>query len=571
MRIYDADFPMSEALTGPGGAYELEDRLFRGEIHRMFRHGPRTFGETLARAAAAMRDRPGARMAEQDGRATTYGEAFAMTAALARTLTGTLGVRPGQHVAISMANRAEWIISLMAVVAAGAVPAMVNSRGVGEELDRAIRLADCVVAIADRERHALGCAYAEPAWRSIVLDAPDLLVPGRDLDFAEAARPVPGLPLRFAETDPEAPGVIMYSSGTTGFPKAILHSTGGMAHALTLGCLVGDVHDLRFEAQFGEALPVERRTNTSTSVISSPLFHMNGVMPFLRSIMHGQPVILISKWNVDAVFDVMQRETVSRLGLVPTMVFDMLASPRASAGGMDRLHFLGSGTAPLSPAVAARMREALPRCLMFNSYGQSETGERVVSLNGREFEENLEAVGRVLPSVQLRIVRDDGSDAEPGETGEILTRSPSGMIGYYNDPKATAETLKDGWICSGDIGRFDERGLLHVLDRKKNMVISGGENIYCAEVERVLGEHPDALEAIAYGEPDPRLGERLVATVVLKPDAQASEEAMKAYARSRLAIYKVPRAVAFTHTPLPRTATGKVARGEFLKARKAAA
>jgi long-chain acyl-CoA synthetase len=571
MRTYDADYPMSEDLTGPGGAYEMEDRLFRGQVHRMFKHGPRTFGELIARAAEHAKTRPDARMTEQDGRVTTYGEAFARTAALARTLKETLGVRPGDPVAISMANRVEWIIALMAVVAAGAAPVLVNSRGVGEELDRAIRLADSVVVIADRERHALACAYAPPAWRSILLDAPDLIEAGRDLDWADAARPDPHLPLTFVERAPEDPGLVMFSSGTTGFPKAILHSQGGMAHAFTLGCLVGDVHDRRFEAEFGETLPASRRVNTSTSVISSPLFHVNGVMPYVRTVMNGQATVLISKWNVDAVFDVLERETVSRLGLVPTMVFDMLNSPRAKTGAMAGLHFLGSGTAPLSPAVAARMREALPRCLMFNSYGQSETTERVASFSGREFNDNLNAVGRVLPSVQIRIVRDDGTDADPGEAGEIATRSPANMLAYYNDPQATADTLRDGWVFSGDIGRFDQNGFLSVIDRKKNMVISGGENIYCAEVERVLGEHPDAVEAIAYGRPDPRLGERLAATVVLKPGAAVSEDEVKAYARSRLAIYKVPREVAFTHAPLPRTATGKVARGVFLKTLDAAA
>jgi acyl-CoA synthetase (AMP-forming)/AMP-acid ligase II len=208
---------------------------------------------------------------------------------------------------------------------------------------------------------------------------------------------------------------------------------------------------------------------------------------------------------------------------------------------------------------------------MFNTYGQSETMERVATFGGRDYEEHLTASGRVMPTMQLRVVGDDGLDVEPGEPGEICARSPSVMLGYYNDAKANAETLKEGWLYTGDIGRFDEDGRLYIIDRKKNMVISGGENIYCAEVERVLGEHPDAIEAIAFGEPDPRLGERLVAVVVLKDGAEGDEAAMKAYAKSRLAIYKVPRRVEFTRAPLPRNATGKVARGVFLEAFKARA
>jgi long-chain acyl-CoA synthetase len=249
----------------------------------------------------------------------------------------------------------------------------------------------------------------------------------------------------------------------------------------------------------------------------------------------------------------------------------MLNSPRAAGGALANIRFLASGTASLSPTVAAELRRRLPKCLMLNTYGQSETMERVATFGGREFETNLGASGRVMPTMSLRIVRDDGTDAELGEPGEICVQTPTAMLGYYNDPKATAETVRDGWLYTGDIGHFDEAGRLYIVDRKKNMVISGGENIYCAEVERVLGEHPKAVEAIAFGEPDPRLGERLVAVVVLKPGEEATDEEMKAYAKARLAIYKVPRRVDFTHQPLPRNATGKVARGVFMESRKAPA
>jgi acyl-CoA synthetase (AMP-forming)/AMP-acid ligase II len=291
------------------------------------------------------------------------------------------------------------------------------------------------------------------------------------------------------------------------------------------------------------------------------MFHVAGLLPYLRAIVGGQATVLISKWSAETLFDVLERETVSRLGLVPTMIFDLLNSPRAASGVLSNIRFLANGTASLSPTVARQIRERLPKCLMLNTYGQSETMERVATFGGRAYEANLDAVGRVMPTMQLRIVHDDGSAVAEGQPGEICARTPTAMLGYYNDPKATAETLRDGWLFTGDIGRFDEHELLHIVDRKKNMVISGGENIYCAEVERVLEEHPAAQEAAAFGEPDPRLGERLVAVVVLKPGAELTADEVKAYAKQRLAIYKVPRRVALTHTPLPRNATGKVTRG----------
>jgi acyl-CoA synthetase (AMP-forming)/AMP-acid ligase II len=201
---------------------------------------------------------------------------------------------------------------------------------------------------------------------------------------------------------------------------------------------------------------------------------------------------------------------------------------------------------------------------MLNTYGQTETMERVATFGGREFEANLGAVGRVMPTMRLRILRDDGSDADPGEAGEIAVFSPTVMSGYYNDPQASADTIRDGWVLSGDVGCFDDKGLLHIVDRKKNMVISGGENIYCAEVERVLAEHHAVAEAIAFGEPDQRLGDRLVAVAVLRQGEEASADELMAHCKARLAIYKVPRAIGFTRNPLPRNATGKVAKGDFL-------
>jgi acyl-CoA synthetase (AMP-forming)/AMP-acid ligase II len=569
MRIYAPDFPVPARLTGPGGAYELAPRSYRGRTYEMFVHGPRTLSELMAAAVAANRRRAQARMVEQDGTITTYGAFEAQAGALARTLAGPLGVRPGDHVAIAMANRAEWMVAFFAIVAAGAVPVFVNSRGAGEEMHHAIGFADCAVSITDRERHQRLLDHGRPSWRSVLLGAPELIDAARDLDFAAAAAAEAGVSLAFAPRAPEDPALLMFSSGTTGRPKAIVHAHGGMAHALTMGCLMNEAFDDLYEREFGETLPSSLRNSTSTLVLSSPLFHVAGLLPFMRAIMHGQATLLVTKWNAETVFDILERETISRLGLVPTMIVDMLNSPRAASGLLDNVRFLANGTAALSPAVAAKIRQALPRCLMLNTFGQTESMERVASFGGREYEAHLDAVGRVLPATELRIVRDDGSDADPGEPGEICARSASTMLGYYKDPKATAETLKDGWLHTGDIGRMDEHGLLHVVDRKKNMVISGGENIYCAEVERVLGEHPAAIEALAYGEPDPRLGERLVAVVVLKPGAAADEDAVKAYARTRLAIYKVPRRVTFTETPLPRNATGKVARGAFLERLKA--
>ncbi len=560
MTIYEADFPVPAVLTAPGGCYEIEQRRFRGRDYPMFKHAPRTLGALLGEALVRLRCRADERMTEQDGVVTTFGEFERGSAALSLFLQEAMAVRPGKHVAVVMANRVEWMMSFFAILAAGAVPVLVNSRGAGPEILRAVNMTDCVAAICDQERHAL--LVGDAGWPGPVVLLGESA--SGTHDFAQAAAARPGLMLKFAARDPEAAAFIMFSSGTTGFPKAIVHSQGGAAHALTMGMLAIEAFDFLYEAEFGvppaRGLPKKFPPN----IISSPMFHGGGVVPYLRSIITGQATIIVTRWNADTVFDIMEREGVSRLSLVPTMIFDMLASPRAQGGVMSQLRYLANGTAALSPKVAAAFREALPNCLMLNTYAQSESLERVTTFGGREFEQNLAAVGRVAPTIRLRILRDDRSDADPGEPGEIAVLGAMTMSGYYNDPEATAEAICDGWLLTGDIGRFDEKGLLHIVDRKKNMVICGGENIYCAEVERVLNEHPAVAESIAFGEPHGRLGERLVAVAVLKPGMDANEDELKAYAKANLAIYKVPRAIAFSNDPLPRNATGKVAKGVFL-------
>jgi acyl-CoA synthetase (AMP-forming)/AMP-acid ligase II len=328
---------------------------------------------------------------------------------------------------------------------------------------------------------------------------------------------------------------------------------------------MGALQDMRYEEEVGERLPPELRSMTSPAVVLSPMFHLSGMLPVLRAISVGVTFHVFDKWNVDVAFETMERVGLSRLGFVPTMLWDMLRSPKAGPKNLGQVRYVANGGAALNPALLTEMRALMPKALFTNTYGQSENVGWACTISGQVYRDHPDSCGWACPTVEVSARRDDGAEAGVGEPGEIWVRSPSVMTEYVNDPAATQATLRDGWCASGDIGFFDELGLLTIVDRKKNMVISGGENIYCAEVERVLFEHPAVAEAIAYGRPDPRLGERLVVTVVLEPGAELSEDEVKAYCRKRLALYKTPRNVVVTHAPLPRTASGKIDRGVFLR------
>jgi acyl-CoA synthetase (AMP-forming)/AMP-acid ligase II len=555
--------PLADRLVGPGKAFEIEEMLVAGVPQQVFKGAPRTLAE-IYRGAAALGPRP---MVVHGEVRLSYAEVFARAAPLAQALRQRFGVTRGTKVALVIGNRPEWIIGLIAVTAAGGVAALVNSRGAAEEILRAIATTNCALAILDAERAELVAAeLPNPPWPRIVLGvSPGALRPGVDADFGALTQPAPGEPLDCVEAKPDDGALILFTSGTTGFPKGALLSHGALAHAATLSRVMGALQDLRFEEEVGEAVPPERASMAGPAVILAPMFHLTGMLPVVRGMSLGATIHIMSKWNADTAFDMIEQTGLSRLAFVPTMLWDMLNSPRSTPANLAAVRNLAYGGGPLNPVLVEEIRRRMPNGLITNTYGQSENAGWACSLSGKPYVDNPESCGWACPTVQVCVLRDDGTEAEVGEPGELWVKSASIMSEYVGDPPATAETLKHGWCATGDIGVVDAHGLFTIVDRKKNMVISGGENIYCAEVERVLFDHPAVREAIAYGVADPRLGERLVATVVLEAGAEASEDELKVYCRRRLAIYKTPREIRLTREPLARTASGKIDRAPFLR------
>ena len=549
MASLNACDPLVASMIGPGKPYELTTVEIAGHQQAVFSGSPRTLAG-LYRQAMQFGERV---MVVQDETALTYAQVFARAAALGAALKAQFGVTRGTHVAVVMANRAEWIVSVLAITAAGGIAALVNSRGVAEEIQRALATSQCGLAICD-ERGAEGVG-TDWAGRRIVIGE----------DFETLSAPQAGLAFVPVELAPEDGGIILFTSGTTGFPKAALLSQGALAHSVSVAVVMGAVQDLRYEQENGVELAEERRSMATPAVILGPMFHLSGIMPIFRAISVGTTIHIMSKWNVDIACDMIERVGMSRLSFVPAMLWDMLRSPRATPELLGKVAYMANGAAALNPALLAEIRARMPHCLLSNTYGQTETTAWTCSISGAPYLENPGSCGWPAPSVQVQVRRDDGSEALTGEAGEIWVSSAGLMTCYVGDPAATAEALQHGWLASGDVGFVDVQGIVTIVDRKKNMVISGGENIYCAEVERVIADLPEVRDCIAYGLPDERLGERLAATVVVNAGAALTADEVKAGCKARLAIYKVPRDVTITSEALPRTASGKVDRGSFLK------
>ena len=560
--IYVSDDPIAAALTGSGGAYEL---IREGAGREVVKGFPRTLTELYRHAGKHARSV----MTISGGTPVTFETMFARAAPLSRTLERRFGVARGSYVAIAMANGPEWMMSFIAITALGGIVVAVNSRGAPEELLSAIERTGCGLVLIDAERAALLAAASTtlPFAQIVVGESDALIRPGRDMSFAAASDDRSTAALSLETVDPGDPALVLFTSGTTGYPKGALQSHGALAHAVALAGLCGTMTDLRYEEEFSRSIETGRRSNHSPTIIAGPLFHLGGIIPFLRCMYFGARTLLAGKWNPENVFRMIETERVARLGFVPTMIWDLLRSPLAGPANIRQVLFISSGAAAIVPALTREIAERMPQCMLGNTYGSTETAGYVSTICGREFLANPMSCGRIVPTVGIRLLDEKGQDAPSGEPGEIAVRSPCVMNGYVGDPEATEAAFHDGWFRTGDIGRMNEANLLHIVDRKKNMVISGGENIYCAEVERILAEQEGVLEVLAYGVPDDRLGEKLAVTILPASDARLTDEAVKSYVAKRLAIYKVPRIVEFRDTPFARTPSGKLDRAGFLRAR----
>jgi acyl-CoA synthetase (AMP-forming)/AMP-acid ligase II len=555
--------PLVERLIGPGKPFELVSEDVGGYRHEVFKGAPRNLAG-LYRQGMTFADRV---MVVHGDTSITYADAFARAAGLAKELRARYGVTKGMTVAVVTANRPEWIVSLLAVTALGGIAALVNSRGAAEEMLRAIDKVGCALAILDAERDdIIIAAEPSPTWPRVVIGDAKVPLRAHDADFAELSLPQSEVDFVPAEMQPTDGAIILFTSGTTGFPKGALLSHGALAHSVSVATFMGTLQDIRYEEESGETLPENRRAMATPAVILGPMFHLSGIMPILRAISVGTTIHIMGKWSADVAFDMIEHVGMTRLSFVPAMLFDMFRSPRATPEMLANVRYMVNGAAPLNLELVEQIKARMPHCQLANGYGQTEATAWTCGISGDIYLEHPAACGWAAPSVRIELRRDDGSVVGVGEPGELWVYSPMLMNEYVGDPAATAETLQDGWLASGDIATMAANGIYTIVDRKKNMVISGGENIYCAEVERVVGDHPAVREVIAYGLPDARLGERMAVTAVLEPGGETSEDDIKAFSKQRLAIYKIPRDVFLTRDALPRTASGKVDRGKFLKA-----
>jgi steroid-24-oyl-CoA synthetase len=522
--------PIIDAITAPGSPFELAE--VGGVKH--FANAPQNLDQFIS---SAQRHGDQTFIVEGDLR-LTFNETFALRDALA----AELAISPGDRVAICMRNRAEWLIGYMAVVRAGGVVALINSRGSPEELASAVSSVESHTVLADERRAQL---LTEGGYSGRLIKAQDFPEAG-----ASFMPPPPA--------SPDDPAAILFTSGTTGRIKGAVLTHRNVITGIMSMQMAGLMVLHNTAKKMG--MPAEQLLGhipPQAVLLVYPLFHISGMgAAFLSPLIAGTKVVILPKWEASEAARVIAAEKITMFSAVPTMLWDMLREAQENDVDLTSLTNIGTGGQALPINLLDAMRELCPQAVMGTGYGLTETTGSVAMAVGEDFLRNRASAGRVVPLVEMRIEGTDGQELPKGEAGEIVVRCAQVMSGYWNMPEETAEVLSDdGWFKTGDVGYVDEEGYLFIVDRKKDMVISGGENIYCAEVERVLSEIPEVSECATFGIPDDRLGELLVA--VVKGEG-ISEETITAHVGERLARYKAPAKVAFTSDALPRNHLDKV-------------
>ncbi len=530
--------PHFAALTAPGAPFEIGER----DGFRQFLQAPSDLN-TMIETARAHGDKTFIVEEADDGseRRLSFEQVFT----LRDQLVPRLNIQRGQRVAICMRNRAEWIVAFMAVIRAGGIAALLNSRGSPAELVAMIHEVTPELVLADAERADL---IRQGGYTGRLID----LTGRQDGAEYQAQRSDTG------KAQCDDPCVILFTSGTTGQVKGAVLSHRNLITGLVSVQLAG------MQVLLGTAERIGIPTQTMMQqmpqqavLLVYPLFHISGLgSAFLSPLLSGSKVIIMRRWDADRALRYIADEKVTMFTGVPTMLWDVLRNARSRDADLTSLRNVASGGQALPVNLLQEMRTLCPQAMMGTGYGMTECSGSIAQAIGEEFIRRSSAAGRVLPLMDILITAPDGSALPLGKAGEIKVRGAQVMQGYWNRPDETAAVLSsDGWLSTGDIGLLDEEGYVFIVDRKKDMVICGGENIFCAEVERALGEMPGLLECAAFGIPDDRLGEKLVC--VVRADDH-DEQAVIRWVADRLAKYKAPGHVAFAGEALPRNAVGKI-------------
>jgi len=557
------------ALTAPGIKFEMEEVIIDGRPQRVWKNAPPTFRDLFLEGQTY----PEREFCVYENDRVSY-PAFGKAA---KTLAHDLiarGVKKGDRVALIMRNLPEWPIAFFAALLTGAIITPLNAWWTSAELHYGLTDSGAKIAIVDAERlerisehidqipglqHVLVARYGDDISHPKISRLEDVL--GAVADWEK----LPDMAVPDVEIGPEDPATIFYTSGTTGRPKGALGSHRAGCSAIG----AGGIGQARALVMAGEPLPDPdlNKQPQKTALLVIPFFHVTGCFAFLAPVVWaGNRFVLMRKWDVEQAMALIEREKVTQTGGVPTIAWQLIEHPARENYDLSSLDTVNYGGAPSAPELVRKIAEVFPNAKPGNGWGMTETSATFTGHIGWEYIARPDSCGPAAPVGEMKIMTLDGQGPlPPGEVGELWVYGPNVVSGYWNKPEATAQTFVDGWLKTGDLAKIDEEGYCYMIDRAKDMLIRGGENIYCIEVENVLYDHPAVMDAALVGIAHRTLGEEPAAVVTLKPGSEATERELRAFVADRLAAFKVPVKVLFSKETLPRNANGKIMKNELKK------
>ena len=533
-------------LTAAGEPYELTIAEVYGRPCRVFRNAPATLRDLFSESRS---DLPF--LIYEDER-LTFDESWLKAARIATLLVDQYGVRKGDRVAISMRNFPEWVLAFCAVTSIGGVAVAMNSLWQPDEMAYGLKDSGAKVLFADQERlDRLAQCQELPAELKVLAVRPARQLAPGIVDLEEALAAIGTVDMPPVGLDPDDDATIIYTSGSTGHPKGAVS-----CHRNILTALLSWELDAKAGALvLGIEVPVP--VTQPATLLAVPLFHATGSHAvFLASFRAQRRLVCMYKWDVERAAELIEQERITSFVAPAAMTGDLVQAARRTNRDLSSLATVGGGGAPRAPEQVRNIGSTFAKAMPNTGWGMTETNAIGTGIGGQDYLDHPASAGRASAVVDLRVVDESGRELPAGQRGELQIRGASVIRGYWQRPDANAETFVDGWLRTGDVAYIDPEGYLYIVDRIKDLVIRGGENIGCGGVESALLEHPDVLEASVYGVPDERLGEEVGATVHVRGDLDEAQ--LRDFLAPRLAKFEIPRYFHFAPEPLPRTASGKI-------------
>ena len=546
-------------LTSPGLPFEIEHVEVDGRIIRSWKNAAPSMAALLERTRAY----GDTEFIVYQGERLSFAEHYRRAAAVAHQLVDRFDIKKGDRVAIALRNYPEWSIAFWAAAAAGAVVVPLNAWWTSDELEYGLKDSGTKLVFADAERlERLRQIDSElPLQHTVAVRCENLPegVPAIESLWQGTAA---SMKLPEVAISPEDDATLFYTSGTTGFPKGTLGTQRNFCSAALTMPYTGVQGILRSGSSLLDLLALKKAPRVA--LLTVPLFHVTGCHGMMLGIMsNGGKLVMMHKWDPVVALQLIEQENVSIFSGVPAMVRQLLDANETEQRDLSGITNIGYGGAPAPPGLLRRIKAAMPAVGASNGWGITETSAGISTNSRQDYADKPDSVGPPAPVCDVKVVDEAGEQLASGELGELWVRGPNVVKGYWKNPEATAASFSNGWFHTGDVGRIDEQGFITIVDRLKDMIIRGGENIYCAEVEIALSEHRAVKVACVFGLPDEILGEVVGAVVEIAPDDSVSEQELRQFLANSLAAYKVPAKIWVRNEPLPTGATGKVLKKEL--------